>query len=67
VQWDEVTAICAGMSLIGVIGMFVVRAVIQQSFEDQWAKIEARFASKEELETLRVRMESFVPRRSHGD
>lgn len=54
-----VTAVCAVLVLIGGIAMFVIRAAIRESFSDFEKRLESRFATKEEVNTLRAFIEGF--------
>jgi len=64
-RWDELTAICAAMTVIGGVGIFVVRATVTGEMGKMRQWIEDRFASKDRVDGIEHRLGSLEGR--HGD
>lgn len=60
----QIGALCAAISLIGVFGLFLVRAVIRAEFDSFRKELREEYATKDQLRLVEAR----IPQRSraHG-
>jgi hypothetical protein len=55
-NWGDLTALCALVSLIGIFGLFMVRAIMREGFADIMREIRQEFATKDRVGIVEARI-----------
>jgi hypothetical protein len=61
-NWESITATCAVLGVMGAIGLFMVKSIVQTSLDGFMSKIEERFATKDHVEVNQARISGLEAR-----
>ena len=61
-RWDEVTAICIVMSLVGGMGVWALKAAISGQLADFMDRLENKFVTHDQLKVVETRVDGLEAR-----
>ena len=69
-RWDEVTAICVVMTLVGGIGAWSLKAAISEQLAAFMDRLDKKFVTHDQLKVVETRVDGLEAQthyRTHGD